>query len=233
MSQKDVSAIQRAKYRLLRHLPGPRGQHYARKHRRAHWRETEALFAAAQEATRGMIAVDLGANTGEFTERLAASASRVYAFEPDPWALERLRQSVAGRDNVEIIAAAAGAEEGEVEIFRHEEFDSRPEEVSMVSTVMPDFSSADHEAIGERVPMVDFVAFLRGLDGRIGLVKMDIEGGEVPLLEALFASDQLERIDYIFCETHEPELPHMLDRYKALRARASASLRPVINLDWQ
>ncbi|MFY0634448.1 MAG: FkbM family methyltransferase [Vannielia sp.] len=180
-----------------------------------------------------MIAIDLGANQGAFTARLAETASKVYAFEPDPWSLKRLRGATAGCANVDIIEAAAGVEDGKAEIFRHEAFAERPEEVSLVSTVMPDFSAADHSGTAMKVPMVDFIAFLAGLEGRIGLLKIDIEGAEVPLLEALFESDQAERIDYIFCETHEPDLPKLAPRYKALRDRAARMSRPVVNLDWQ
>ena len=58
-------------------------------------------------------------------------------------------------------------------------------------------------------------------DDDIGILKVDIEGAEVPLLEALFdRSDLMGRISHIFAETHEWLIPDHKPRVKALRARA-------------
>ncbi|MFP4274391.1 MAG: FkbM family methyltransferase, partial [Paracoccaceae bacterium] len=110
--RRRISPLRRFKYRILQHLPGQRGWHYKRKLRLADYGATEAAFAAAIEGAAGRICVDLGANLGVFSQRMAAHAGKVYAFEPDPWTAEELRKAVADLPNVEVIEAAAGAEDG-------------------------------------------------------------------------------------------------------------------------
>lgn len=72
--------------------------------------ERAERWAARQLIRPGGVVVDVGANVGVYTQMaslLVGSRGRVVAFEPGP-ALPRLRQTVAGLANVEIVPAAAG-----------------------------------------------------------------------------------------------------------------------------
>jgi hypothetical protein len=44
--------------------------------------------------------------------------------------------------------------------------------------------------------------------------------------------DLLEKIDFIFVETHEKKIPNQLKRVRSLRAKALKLKRPRINLYW-
>ena len=177
------------------------------------------------------IAIDLGANAGEFTRPMAETGARVFAFEPDPHALRILRSTVAEFDNVTIIPAAAGAVDGTATLYRRKDFDSEPDRASKSSSLMAEKRNvvADH---GLDVEMRDFAGFLQALDHDVALVKMDIEGAEVPVLERLFDSGAADRIGHIFVETHERALPHLADRMAQLKARAARRDAPVVNWDW-
>ena len=71
------------------------------------------------------------------------------------------------------------------------------------------------------------------MDCEVGIIKMDIEGGEVDLLELMLERDDLlEKIDFIFVETHEKKIPNQLKRVRSLRAKALKLKRPRINLYW-
>ena len=59
-----------------------------------------------------MTCVDLGANVGEYTAKMAFMAKQVIAFEPEPWAYAALQANVADLDNVRIENVAAGVNEG-------------------------------------------------------------------------------------------------------------------------
>ena len=70
------------------------------------------------------------------------------------------------------------------------------------------------------------------LDEKIGVLKLDIEGAEVDLLEALLASPIiLSRIRHIFAETHEKRILDHRMRVKAIRKRARKVKQPDINLN--
>ncbi|EPX78627.1 FkbM family methyltransferase [Salipiger mucosus] len=231
MARRDTP-LRRLKYRLLSRLPGQAGLNYARKLRKLDAPRAEAQMRAALEASAGGICIDLGANMGVHSRTMAARAGKVYAFEPDPWTAARLRENLSDLPNVEVIEAAAGPEAGTVHLYRTPDFDSDRETQSQSSSLLAEKRNIDREHAID-VEMVDFPAFLEGLEGEISVIKMDIEGAEVALMEALLDHPVLERIGHIFVETHESRIPELAPRTEALRARARGLSRPVINLDWK
>ena len=83
------------------------------------------------------------------------------------------------------------------------------------------------------VRQIDFIKYLENLDKDIGILKIDIEGAEVDLLEALFERpDILKRIDRIFMETHETKIPDHKRRVQALRKKAHSMKKPKFNFYW-
>ena len=215
------------KYRLLRHLPGAIGHRYECKY----MARTNG-FEEAVRRCRGTTCIDLGANLGVYTRMMASHAKRVIAFEPDPWTLAELAANVADLDNVSIENAAAGTSETSVHLYRHPKFDQDPASRSEASSVIATKGDVVSEGAVE-VRQVDFVQYLEDLDDDIGILKIDIEGAEVPLLEALFGrSDLMGRINHIYAETHERLIPEHKSRVKKLRAIARKIQRPYINLHW-
>lgn len=83
------------------------------------------------------------------------------------------------------------------------------------------------------VEVVDFPKFLAGLNRNVRLIKMDIEGAEWDLLQALLDHPVLDRIDCIFVETHEWMNPAKYMPLAAqLQKRAEDMERPYLNLFW-
>ena len=163
---------------------------------------------------------------------MASGTKQVIAFEPDPWAYAALQTNVADLRNVKIENAAAGTSESTVVLYRHTRFEENPALNSQASSVIS--SKGDiHNDDAIEIRQVDFIRYLENLDEDIGLLKMDIEGAEVDLLEALFdRPDILNRIDHIFAETHERLIPGHKPRVNALREKAKLIKQPYINLYW-
>ncbi|SEK74359.1 methyltransferase, FkbM family [Roseivivax marinus] len=226
------AAWRRLRYRCLAHLPGPRGLHYRTKYRKTLTPLAEAAFEAALARVEGRACIDLGANLGTVSRRMALTAGRVYAFEPDPWTATELRTRVADLPNVEVIEAVAGSEAGTVTLYRRTGFDTDREKLSQGASTLADKRNVDPDCAIE-VPQVDFPAFLEALDAPVAILKMDIEGAEVALLEALFDRPAFARIDHVFVETHEDRLPALAARTEALRRRAARTDRPHIDMNWR
>ncbi|WP_161556063.1 FkbM family methyltransferase [Mangrovicoccus ximenensis] len=188
-------------------------------------------FRDAMEAARGLPAVDLGANFGEVAQRLAETASVVHAFEPDPWTASRLRANVGHLPNVVIHEAAAGAEAGEIELFRHVDFDESTGRHCESATVVAAKDGADR-GNSVRVPMLAVPEFLETLGPEIGILKIDIEGAEVALMEALLEHPVLARVRYVFVETHEDKIPELAARTAALKRRVRWMRHPHVNMNW-
>ena len=218
------------KYRLLRHLPGRIGRHYDRQILRLHARRRE--FPEAVRRSEGMTCIDLGANVGTYTRTMASVAKEVISFEPDPWAHAMLEVNVADLDNVRIENVAAGTKEGKVLLYRHARFAEDPAVYSISSSIVTGKKNVTSEGAVE-VRQVDFIRYLENLNEEIGILKIDIEGAEVDLLEALLDRPHImERINWIFAETHESRIPAHGTRVKSLRERVQGRQRPEINLYW-
>lgn len=221
----------RIKFRLLGQLPGRAGLVNRRRYRRLFREEHEAAFKRALDETRGLPAVDVGANMGIYTNIMAQYGGAVFAFEPDPWTAGKLRENVSGCCNVTIHEAAAGVEEGTIQLYRRVGFEENPEKNSVAASTVAAKKNLNHDAAID-VPLVDLIGFLEKLDSDIGVLKIDIEGAEVTLLERLLETPVLKRIHYVFCETHETMIPELVDRTEALRKRVRKIERPVFNMDW-
>jgi Methyltransferase FkbM domain len=82
------------------------------------------------------------------------------------------------------------------------------------------------------VEQIDLIPFIAELPDRVALLKLDIEGSEVPILERLLATGVVSRVDCIFAETHERIIPELVIRTAALRQRIERESLLHINLDW-
>jgi FkbM family methyltransferase len=217
------------KYRVLKQIPGPIGEKYYGKYM-SHM--ADEMFAAALHATRGLFAIDAGANVGAFTRRLAEFSREVIAFEPDPWSLEQLQRNVSQLPNVKIIEAAVGVEDGTAKLFRRGNFDEDPEINSLSSSTVEEKINVSADNFIS-VPQIDLIRYIEAIQGDIGILKIDIEGAEVEILEKLFLrEDLLNRINFIFVETHEKKIPGHMKRVAKLRKMARAMKQPKINLYW-
>ena len=136
------------------------------------------------------IAVDVGANYGEFT-LAAASVHRcpVVAIEANPLLVECLRSTFEGRDDVEVIHAAAAAEEGIGELWTQ----SRSSGSGSLGRGGPDRERRDVAARGmlmsTRVRTARLDSLLAtAVDGRPPrsvALKVDVEGYESEVLTGL------------------------------------------------
>lgn len=198
---------------------------------RAQQKAKQAFQAVLSRLGPQDIAIDLGANAGEFTLPMAATGAQVYAFEPDPHALTLLRRAVGARDNVTIVAAAAGTKAGVARLYRKSGFAREPDRATKSSSLYAEKRNVRAEDALD-IEIRDFPAFLTALDRDIALIKMDIEGAEVDLMEALLAAPVAARIGEIYVETHERGLPHLAARTAALRAATAGATAPRVNWDW-
>ena len=223
------------KYKLLSLLPGSIGQRYRYKLLRVEKTRnhefTQAEFISALADSSGMVCVDIGANVGYYTRIMAQHAATVYAFEPDPLAFSILKQTTAELENVVLIEAAAGASNDNVALYRSRAFKTDPRRQTEASSTF----AARHTDIGNSVEVtqLDIVQFLQSIGTEVGVIKIDAEGAEVPLLESILDNGALmSRIHYIFVETHEDFFPTLSKRFDAIRARVKHIDSPKINLSW-
>lgn len=150
----------------------------------------------------GDIAIDCGANVGKVTRKIARPGVTVYAFEPDPNAFRALVRNTADLDNVACLNKAVSVYNGKAKIYFNDRYDENPEKWSTGSTLLEDKPNVDKENFVV-CEVVDLAEFIEKLDKPIGILKMDIEGEEVKVLNKLIDCGLTSRIRKIVVETHE------------------------------
>jgi FkbM family methyltransferase len=126
----------------------------------------------------GMVFIDVGANDGYYTlfaARRVGPNGKVIAVEPSSRERAHLQRNLGrnGLDNVQVVAAALGAEAGFVDLHL-------AHGVHAGHNTLGDFAHDDVvRASSERVPLdtLDAVVARQGLS-RVDMVKIDVEGGE-------------------------------------------------------
>ncbi len=126
----------------------------------------------------GMVFIDVGANDGYYTlfaARRVGPAGRVIAVEPSSRERAHLQRNLGrnGLENVQVVAAALGAQAGFVDLHL-------AHGVHAGHNTLGDFAHDDVvRASSERVPLetLDAVVAKHGLS-RVDMVKIDVEGGE-------------------------------------------------------
>lgn len=83
--------------------------------------------------------------------------------------------------------------------------------------------------------MVDFCEFMQELlkkHGKINFIKLDIEGAEFDVLDALIDKNLHQNIEYIMVETHERFFKNPKEKIEKLRAKILKHNITNIYLDW-
>lgn len=178
----------------------------------------------------GDVAIDCGANVGDMTALMAATGATVHAFEPNPAAFSALRERFKDSPNVHCRNQAVLNRAGTVRLYEHHRAQEDPVFWANGSSILECKSNVDKTRWTD-VEAVDLGEFIRSL-GRVGLLKIDIEGAECDVLESLLAQNLHEQIDLTVVETHDQKIPELRARTDALRKEIAERRLSHIRLDW-
>jgi hypothetical protein len=83
------------------------------------------------------------------------------------------------------------------------------------------------------VECIDLASFIRELGRPVTLLKMDIEGAEVPVLNRMIDTGAIDEVQLAIVETHERFSDELANATNALRERLSAAgMDHKVRLDW-
>jgi FkbM family methyltransferase len=166
--------------------------------------EPEVQAAIQAFVKPGAVAYDAGANIGYNTLHLALAAGangKVFAFEPHPGNLERLRANLAlnpDLNNIAVIPKAVTDSEAEVNFLIHSSNNMGKVGASLgrqdqkyVQEIQVQATSLDHFVFAQGHPQPD-------------VIKIDIEGGEILAISAMQRILK-ERRPLLFIEFHGHE----------------------------
>ncbi len=168
---------------------------------------------------------DFGAHRGEFLAALKSEypISRALLIEADPALAESLKQTFG--DEADIVHAAIVAEnkQGSVKFTRSIEPES--------SSVFREWSAAYGIADQLEVPGIEFSKVIRELGGRADLVKLDVEGAEIGVLQSASASD-LASCGQLTVEFHDKRPPFTRSDVDRVCRRLRSEGYGIVNANW-
>ena len=195
-------------------------------------RDPRELIDLVESLPADSVAVDCGANVGDVTAALARRCSRVVAFEPNPVAFGILERRFRGKQHVHLEQAAVGAATGTRRLYLHVDHDVDPVGASLGSSL---YASKLNVASGRwvDVDVIDLDAFLGTLDAPVDLLKLDVEGAEVEILERLLETGRLASIGRVVVEMHDGVVPEISERGERLRTALEGEAYAHVALDWR
>jgi FkbM family methyltransferase len=157
----------------------------------------------------GDVAVDVGSNKGSYLYWLsrAVPRGRVIAFEPQPVLAAYLKQVCAatGLGNVRIEASGVSDKRGRLTLYIPGESDSPAASFEKIVSVNERCRVVD-------VPVVTLDEYFEGCEGRIGAVKIDVEGHELAVLRgAVGILSRHKPVVVLECETRHLTNATVLD----------------------
>ncbi len=204
--------------------------HLYRKRKGERYRRFWAFRNFVRDLPRGGLMVDCGANVGDVSALFLAKGFTVHAFEPDPGALDVLRQRFGKQAGMIVHPQAVSDRPGRLKLHRTPTATSGDVHSSISSSLRPRDLHEGGETI--EVEVIDLPAFIDTLDRRIDVLKLDVEGEEVAILNALLDRRYDRKIGYILVETHEKFSQEMAAEVAALRRRVEELGIDNVNLDW-
>lgn len=164
---------------------------------RAHEQYETKLFR--QFITKGMTIVDIGANIGYYTllaARLVGKEGKVFAFEPEPqnYALLLRNIELNGYDNVVAVRKAVSRKTGKAELFINKQSGAHgflPEREGVIGVT--------------KVETVGLDEYFEGREYPIDIIKIDVEGAELAVLQGMPIIVRKNENLIIFTELFWPE----------------------------
>ena len=179
---------------------------------------------------KGSLVIDAGANVGEFTKLFLDKGFKVHAFEPDTIALKELKKKCEISKELKLYEAAVGLKNERQKLYRYRKFDESNPYSTQGSSLL-NYRSGKNKPFIE-IKVIDFIEYLKQQTDSISLLKMDIEGIEIDILNKIIDENLHKKIKFIFVETHE-RFSHSLGLETAkLKLRIKKLKIRNINLDW-
>lgn len=193
-------------------------------------RRQEELYNAIMDSVdENSVCIDCGANIGQETIPWAEKGAEVHAFEPHPECFRILMEKTAQYSKVHLYEKGVWHKNSKMNLYLRK--GSGDADISESSSLLKSKSNVSESSYVE-VEIIDLVEFIKGMNKRTDVLKIDVEGAEVELVQKIIDTRIYEKIGLIVVETHEkiPEIEEDIQRLRQLVADENITN---INLDWR
>ncbi len=196
-----------------------------------HFRYSDAIYSLFEATARDpkithwfdlpeqAVVLDIGAYVGEWCVPVAdcsPASITIHSYEPGPPHLEDLRDAIDGYDNIVVHPVGVGAANTTASLaFKGPG--------SSIFDTSKDYGRTQIEI----VDIAEVLADTAGPDGRINVMKLNIEGGEYDLLDRIIELDRSSDIDHLLIQFHD-----WLPRATRRRWKIRQELKKTHDLIW-
>ncbi|MDJ0637894.1 MAG: FkbM family methyltransferase [Paracoccaceae bacterium] len=180
--------------------------------------DTAQMRRMAQELGPDDVVIDLGAHVGNASIEFAHCAKHVYAFEPNPRNFKELKAQTRRYSNISVFEEAVSDKQGEAKLFYENAKLGRHFEGA---TILSGKSNIGYDK-SYNVKTVSILDVLDRIGEPVSLIKMDVEGAEYVILDALITSGRLAEIGKIYVECHADRIEGLQDAKDRTLAAAEA-----------
>lgn len=195
------------------------------------WISYIKLFPWLFRLNKDSIVLDCGANVGRITSYLSITGATIYAFEPDPIAFKVLSRRCKNKKNVTSINKGVWHKDAVVQLYRHNEMKKDEASFTVGSSIIADKENIDTLSYFE-IEVIDLVNFIRQLNKKVDLVKIDVEGAETEILKKIIAEDAYTLFNEMYVETHETKIPGQRVELIAIKQLIKEKRVTNIKLNW-
>ena len=193
---------------------------------------TKEFRECLETLTPSSLVIDVGANRGEITRLFAKSGAKVISVEPNKDAYAHLEKLAKKYNNVQCHNVAAGICNRKVSLYLHKDTHVKNGDFSQGSSLVAEKSNVSTENV-MFVTEIDFVEFLNKQMQPIDVIKIDIEGYEIELINHMLDHLDFSEIKKVFVETHERQIEAVKVPTQDLKQRvASLGLASKFDFTW-
>lgn len=178
----------------------------------------------------GDVVIDCGANVGFYTTIMAWRGCRVFSFEPNPYAFEVLQRNTGHFKNVTLLPKAVSTKNETMRFYFHRNAYEDQVKWSQGSSLLASKENVDENSYVS-VESVNLCDFITELQGDVKLIKIDIEGAEVEVLQEIIEREIYKQVDVILVETHERKIPSLKSAMREIHNLITARGITNIQLD--
>lgn len=177
------------------------------------------------------LVLDCGANTGHISKFLSSTGATIIAFEPDPVAFEKLTRRCGSKKNISLLQKGVWHKNAIVPLYSLKESTGQETSFTVGSSIIADKKNIDKKKV-QSIEVTDLVAFMRQQHKKIDLVKLDVEGAEIEILQRILGEGAWNLFDRMYVETHETKIPSHRRELQLIRQQLKEKGIKNIKLNW-
>jgi FkbM family methyltransferase len=195
------------------------------------WLSYFKLIPILHKLTKDSVVIDCGANIGDITEKFASTGATVHSFEPDPLTFDRLKKRFENTSNVILYKQGVWDKETDIILFTHKDQQNDELAYTVGSSIISNKKNIDKEK-KQIIHVIDLSEFIIKLGKRVNIIKLDVEGAEIAILQKILNDKTYCLFDKMYVETHETKIPGQSEELKKIKQIMRQRKVTNIKLNW-